>query len=166
MNPHQVLVFGGKIGANRSSDSKLYDFKLKKWSNGPINFTEGKSGFGFCLIQGTLFVAGGNNGSKVLNSFEGFELSTGRRKNLKPMNYARDELSLVNVGEFIYAIGGGGDDGSNLRSVERYDVNLDRWEQVENMLISRRAHSVVSLDGSIYVFGGFDGVKYLCSVER
>lgn len=166
MNQNQVLVFGGKIGAERASDSKLFDLKLKKWTVGPINLAEGKSGFGFCLLDKILFVAGGNNGNQILSSFDSFDLTSGKRLSLKPMNTARDELSLVHANGYLYAIGGGGNDGENLRSVERYDLGLNRWEPVENMLIPRRAHSVVSLGSSIYVFGGFDGLKYLCSVER
>lgn len=91
---------------------------------------------------------------------------TGTSRKLASMNQPRDEFCMLYLNDYLYAIGGGGEKGKNLRSVERYDFKRNVWENDSSLLIPRRAHAGVTAGGNLYVTGGFDGEKYLCSVER
>jgi len=67
----------------------------------------------------------------------------------------------------IYAIGGyGGPDQACLRSAERFDITTNSWMEIPNMSVQRRALAAVTLPDGIYAIGGYDGQKYLDSVEK
>lgn len=118
------------------------------------------------MLKGNLYIAGGNNGDSISDSLEEYDLVNGTSKKLSSMNHARDEVCLLFLDQSLYAVGGGGEKGENLKSVERYDFLNDSWEVCSYLRIPRRAHAGVSVGGNLYVMGGFDGERYLCSVEK
>lgn len=113
-------------------------------------------------------MAGGNNGQDIISDLLEISLSDYQIKYKKQMSFPRDELALV-LGKnkkFFYAIGGySARDERCLNEVERYDIEKDLWEPVASMNNPRRALSAVRLKNGIFAIGGFDGEKYLSSVE-
>lgn len=127
-----------------------------------------RSGFGIISLDGNVYVIGGNDGDSILNTVEVLNLTTGEWKNKQSMFEARDELA-VSLGpdNKIYAIGGfGGRNNQPLKSAEVYDPKLDQWTQLPSLKTARRALAAASLADGIYAIGGFDGEKYLSSVEK
>lgn len=53
-----------------------------------------------------------------------------------------------------------------LNSCERFNFDLDRWEQLPPMRDRRRALAVVTLPDGVFAIGGYDGQRYLSSVEK
>ena len=70
------------------------------------------------------------------------------------MHSARGGVSLVNHGDFLYAIGGN-DGHYRLRSIERYSPELGRWETFGNMKQRRSNLSSTIIDDDIYIIGGW-----------
>lgn len=70
--------------------------------------------------------------------------------------------------KYIVAIGGYNSKGKVLGSCELYSLSQNMWLTSVNINMNqpRRAMSSVTLPDGIYVIGGFDGVKYLNSVEK
>mmetsp|Transcript_29803 Transcript_29803/g.29534 ORF Transcript_29803/g.29534 Transcript_29803/m.29534 type:complete len:90 (+) Transcript_29803:427-696(+) len=69
-----------------------------------------------------VYVFGGFDGLRYLNTMEKFDIRAGKWMQLAPMNTARCSLSGVASSDcqYIYAIGGF--NGIGIRSVERYSV--------------------------------------------
>lgn len=167
LEPDQLIIFGGKQGDAFKADFQCYDLESNNWRSMSISLTEPKCGFGYFQKNHKLYIAGGRvDPGKVTNSFEEYDLYTGKNRKLQPMIIAREEFSLINLNDELYAIGGGNSNGKILRSVERFDFNLGKWELSPDMLIPRRAHTCISAHQRIYSIGGYDGDKYLCSMER
>lgn len=84
------------------------------------------------------------------------------------LNLRRDELAAtLGPDGCLYAIGGyGGSENKCLISAERFDFKTKSWTILGSMSNQRRALSAVSLPNGVYAIGGFDGEKYLNSVER
>lgn len=91
----------------------------------------------------------------------------------------REELAFtIGPDNKIYAIGGYGSyDGTDkykhfitisacLNTVERYDPVTGVWDVIAPMNECRRALAAVTLPDGIYAIGGYNGKKYLDSVER
>lgn len=108
LGDEEIMIFGGKVGADRVSNSKVYNLKTNTWSEGKFSLSEGKSGFGYCVCNNKLYIAGGNNGTDILSSLESYDLETGNKTILNNMSQPRDETQLVQIQNHIYAIGGGG----------------------------------------------------------
>jgi hypothetical protein len=58
-------------------------------------------------------------------------------KSLAPMPTARERLSLVAAGGYLYAIGGDNQIGASLTTVERYDPRTNKWRTMNPMVQSR-----------------------------
>lgn len=84
------------------------------------------------------------------------------------MHFPRDELSFIlGIDGYFYAIGGfGGGSNSCLSHVERFSLEKNKWEDLPELNTARRALTAVSMPDGIYVLGGFNGEKYLSSVEK
>lgn len=84
------------------------------------------------------------------------------------MNLRRDELAAcLGPDNKIYVIGGyGGGDNTGFNSAERYDPETGHWEMIAPMKEARRALSAVALPDGIYAIGGYNGTKYVQTVEK
>ena len=89
----------------------------------------------------------------------------------------RDELqTTMGPDGCLYAVGGYGgqfthnDDLDSpsecLKSAERFDFELEQWETLPSMSDARRALAIVAMPDGIYAIGGYDGQKYLATVEK
>ena len=53
-----------------------------------------------------------------------------------------------------------------LNSAEKYDFATQAWTMLPPMTDARRALAVVAIPDGIYAIGGYDGSKYLATVEK
>lgn len=53
-----------------------------------------------------------------------------------------------------------------LKTAERYNPETGQWEEIAPMAEGRRSHATVTMPDGVYAIGGFNGTKYLASVER
>ncbi|KAG8223349.1 hypothetical protein J437_LFUL001227 [Ladona fulva] len=114
-----------------------------------------------------LYVVGGRDGLKTLNTVEAYDIDANVWTTLPPMSVHRHGLGVGVLGGALYGVGGhdgwlyavGGRDGSScLRSVERFDAYVNRWCSVAPL--ARRRGGVVAVaapeHGAIYAIGGHD----------
>lgn len=68
-----------------------YDLRANKWSH-VANMSGRRLQFGVAVVEGKLYVVGGRDGLKTLNSVECFDLKTKTWSNLPPMSTHRHGL--------------------------------------------------------------------------
>ncbi len=88
---------------------------------------------GAAVLNGRIYVCGGYDGSKFLNSCEVYDQYPNAWAPVAPMNCARSRVSIVAYGDKLYALGGF-DGTSNLNSVEMYDPETNTWSFTTSML--------------------------------
>lgn len=60
----------------------------------------------------------------------------------------------------------GGHDGLQIfNSIECYNPDKDEWVMGVSMLMKRCRHAIATLHGRMFAFGGYNGQKFLDSVE-
>lgn len=75
--------------------------------------------FGVAVLDDKLFIVGGRDGLKTLNTVDCFDPKTKEKTAVTPMNIHRHGLGVGVLGGPLYAVGGH-DGWSYLNSVERY----------------------------------------------
>ena len=165
----KIYLLGGKlVDGSRTDIIEEYDVYKDTWIKSKFKMPAPRSGFSTVLLNDKqLIVIGGNDG-QVLDSVHLLNISTGEWSQLPSMMTKRDELA-VNVGPDgkIYAIGGyGGQNSTCLKSVERFNLQTYEWEKIADLNEPRRALAAVSLPDGVYAIGGYNGSKYLGSMER
>jgi influenza virus NS1A-binding protein len=170
VHKENILVIGGKQAGKRISTTEVYSPVSNEWSVGDLEMISPRSGFSAMAISSNnytddIYVAGGSDGVPLKN----FEMWNGEEwVNLPPLKYRRDELAgTVGPDLNIYAVGGyGGNDMTCLSNGERYCLETESWKDIASMSTPRRALSVVTLPDGIYALGGYDGSKYLKTLEK
>src|SRR5262245_65966581 len=71
-----------------------------------------------------------------------------------PMNEARQEVGVAELGGRLYVVGGFRADGSHTATVEVYDPATNLWSFAAPMPIALDHCAAVAAGGRIYVFGG------------
>ena len=89
---------------------------------------------GVAAFNGKLYVVGGYDGSKFLNTGEVYDPVTNTWTTIADMNSRRSRVALVSNRGRLYAIGGY-DGLCNLNTVEVYDPVTDSWTQGSSMLL-------------------------------
>lgn len=120
--------------------------------------------FGVAVIDKKLFIVGGRDGYKTLNSVECYDFSTQSWKSMPPLSTHRHGVGIVLLDGPLYAIGGN-DGWSFLNTVERWDPQFRTWNFVAPMNTPRSTHGVVRLNSKIFAVGGRDVSSCLRSVE-
>lgn len=112
-----------------------------------------------------LFVVGGFDGTKFLDTAEAFDAETRTWRILPPMTTQRAAAATVAINDRLY-VAGGHDGQSPLRNAERYIPETNTWEVLPPMRIWRSAAAAVTIRGTLYVAGGTDdGTQALNSFE-
>jgi len=116
-------------------------------------------------LNGTIYAAGGYDGSMYLQSAERYDQREGVWVRLPSMNTRRGCHTLTVLGESLYAIGGYNGD-KIVSSVEIYDPRLNAWRMGDPMSSPRGYAAAVNLDGSVYLIGDLQSnVQILDTVE-
>lgn len=156
-----VYVIGGssrETSTNWSPADRIfesivkYDVFRQKWSEtAPMEV--GRIMPGVAILDGQIYVVGGERGSQILANGEVYEPQNDRWRPVAPMIVPRCEFGLCTLGGYLWAIGGwiGEDIGD---SIECYDPLNDNWTLVDTLPAPRFSMGVVSFEGLIYCVGG------------
>mmetsp|Transcript_12890 Transcript_12890/g.40496 ORF Transcript_12890/g.40496 Transcript_12890/m.40496 type:complete len:434 (-) Transcript_12890:196-1497(-) len=112
-----------------------------------------------------IYIFGGNDDAKTLNSCERFNPVANTWESLPPITQARSAAAAAVVGDRIYVCGGN-HCGQTLSHVEAFDVVNHVWHPVAPLFKSRSAAGAAELQGRLYVCGGWSGKQALASCER
>uniref|UniRef100_A0A8C6UVL9 Kelch-like family member 5 n=1 Tax=Neogobius melanostomus TaxID=47308 RepID=A0A8C6UVL9_9GOBI len=120
--------------------------------------------FGVAVLDGRLYVVGGRDGLKTLNTVECYNPHSKTWSVMPPMSTHRHGLGVAVLEGPMYAVGGH-DGWSYLSTVERWDPQARQWSFVASMSTPRSTVGVAVLNGKLYAVGGRDGSSCLRSVE-
>ena len=121
--------------------------------------------FGLALLEKSLFVIGGRDGLKTLNTVDCYSLDRDTwisYPSLTSHRYALQATILGDQDEEPILLSVGGHDGwSFLSSVERYDFGAKAWTSVSPMLNARSNFGLALLGNLCFVLGGRDSASSL-----
>ncbi|XP_069320744.1 kelch-like protein 17 isoform X2 [Eulemur rufifrons] len=104
-----------------------------------------RSSAGVAVLEGALYVAGGNDGTSCLNSVERYSPKAGAWESVAPMNIRRSTHDLVAMDGWLYAVGGN-DGSSSLNSTEKYNPRTNKWVAASCMFTRRSSVGAAVLE--------------------
>lgn len=163
-----IFFVGGCDATYTYYSKKVYKFDIPgKKVERVANLSTGRTGFGICELNDTLFVTGGwTNGHQYLNTCESMDMNTaGEWKQLANMTVPRAGhfMWVDPAANIVYAAGGiSAQNGQPLDTVEAYDVANNKWTVLEQKLNTplQWAMAVPHTDEKhIIVIGGATGAN-------
>ncbi|XP_021940178.1 kelch-like protein 10 [Zootermopsis nevadensis] len=110
---------------------------------------------GTAVVDFDIYVIGGHDDWKDLDSCLCFNAVTKTCREVAPMNERRRSLSVAVLRGAVYAMGGHEcEHREDLRTAERYDCKTNQWSWIAPMNTERRCASAAALNDKIYVAGG------------
>jgi actin-binding protein IPP len=105
-----------------------------------------RSGHGVAVLNGLVYVIGGESDSLIFDSAECFDPSNGMWTSTACMTVPRCGLGVCTIHNSIYAVGGwiGSEIGD---TIERFDPALDQWMTVDKINTLRFAMGVLEYEG-------------------
>lgn len=158
----KIYVIGGAIDENSSypAYSLVYDRQTSEWSNF-FNYNNSIRGAHMsCVVDGNLYIVGGNNGVKTIATMEVYKPDSGKWVSKPEMPTDRGLGAAAVIDGKIYVIGGirgmlpWSLDWYGINTVEIYDIKNNTWSQAADMPTKRWGHTAIAAGGKIYVFGG------------
>src|SRR3990172_3655962 len=144
----------------------VYDRSSGEWTQIPLANNKIRNCHTSCIVDGKMYVMGGNDSSSTLSTMDMFDPSTGEWVSKNSMSTDRGLAACASIEGKIYVMGGMQmNEFSGLSTVEVYNTTNDIWMQVADMPTNRWGHSAVALNGKIYVFGGRSANYPYTSVE-
>ncbi|XP_071453237.1 kelch-like protein 5 [Hetaerina americana] len=160
-----VALMEGVLHPKGSSSSSNQSSATSSNANGSTTSTGGCASGTGSGGKRWLYVVGGRDNFKTLNTVEAFDLDSNVVVTLPPMSTHRHGLGVGVLGGALYGVGGH-DGWSYLNTVERWDPVGRQWSYVAPMATQRSTVGVAVLHGKLYAVGGRDGSSCLRSVER
>jgi N-acetylneuraminic acid mutarotase len=148
-----IFVIGGSNNDVKSA-VQVYNIKNKTWTTKTSMPTK-RAKMGSVLLDGKVYVVGGYDGDKYLNTVEVYDIATDSWtvKNNFPVKVQDVELEVLN-GK-IYAVGGKTEAGV-LSSTYEYNLTADSWTEKKTLNVGRWGHTVISKDNKLYTIGGYN----------
>ncbi|KAG9342445.1 hypothetical protein JZ751_016447 [Albula glossodonta] len=145
-----LFAVGGMDATKGATSIEQYCLRRDSWKQVAV-MSGRRLQFGVAVLEDRLYVVGGRDGLKTLNTVECYN--------------PRSRSWRVAVLEGpMYAVGGH-DGWSYLSTVERWDPQARQWSFVASMATPRSTVGVAVLNGKLYAVGGRDGSSCLKSVE-
>ena len=114
--------------------------------------------YSVCGLIDKVYVIGGNENKKSLNSCIEFDTKSNEYKEVSRMNSTRAAASSVVFKGTIFVTGGfyfyNDRTEVDLRTAERYDHASDSWSQLPEMVQPRSCHGSVAIRNKIFIVGG------------
>jgi len=109
-------------------------------------------------IGGKLYVIGGTDGSKSLNSLEAYDPQANAWTTRAPMPTARHGAAAAVVGGLLYVVGGiNQGENRHLAGLEVYDPAANSWSIKTPMTVPRYLPRAAAIGSKLYVIGGCVG---------
>ncbi len=124
-----------------------------EWQTMP-DMPTGRTGACAVVLDGWIYVIGGENGGAPLKTVERFHPDNNAwDKNVAHLREKRANATAVVLDDKIYVIGGHEEDEAS-GEVERYNPAKNKWEEMEELKIDRILPTAVVFNNKIYVIGG------------
>jgi len=121
-HPIDVISYNVVTGASK----KLQNLKTPRTQHGCTYIRDSNSKFRGVLL------AGGFNGHSATSSSEMYDMETGEWSDMGNLTTERDGVSVIVLGEDIFAMGG--KSSSYLSSVDKFNLTSKSWKSGEDML--------------------------------
>ena len=143
----------GYLAINEAYDPVSDEWRIKS----PMPTARTVLGTNTAVVDGKLYVIGGNAKGYCTNANEAYDPSTDRWTARAPMPTARCHLAVIALNGLVYTFGGTNTNGSIRYSVlEIYDPSTDAWTTGSPMPTARNYMGAVALSGIIYAIGGWN----------
>jgi N-acetylneuraminic acid mutarotase len=152
-----IYAVGGFENRSRfQSVNEAYDPAADAWTTkAPMPSKRETRGTNNAVVDGKLFVIGGNAEGRCSNLNEAYDPVTDSWMRRAPMPTPRCHLAVVALSGLIYAVGGTNTNGSiEYDTVEVYYPATDTWTTAAPMPSGRQDLGAVTLDGVLYALGG------------
>ncbi|MFN0087012.1 MAG: M36 family metallopeptidase [Blastocatellia bacterium] len=128
-------MIGGNNGQSSVAIVRSYAPETNTWSDLPA-LSAARNGHNAALIDGKLYVAGGQNATGALATGEVYDFSTQRWTPIAPLNravlFATDYVGRDAAGNPLWFLIGGQTASGALLGSEVYDVRNNRWVSLDN----------------------------------
>uniref|UniRef100_A0AAZ3SJU6 BTB domain-containing protein n=1 Tax=Oncorhynchus tshawytscha TaxID=74940 RepID=A0AAZ3SJU6_ONCTS len=159
-----MFAVGGMDATKGATSIEQYCLRRDAWTFQVAVLSGRRLQFGVCVLDRRLYVVGGRDGLKTLNTVECYDPDGGSWSVMTPMSTHRHGLGVTVLEGPMYAVGGH-DGWSYLSTVERWDPQARQWSFIASMATPRSTVGVAVLSGKLYAVGGRDGSSCLRSVE-
>ncbi|CAF1047277.1 unnamed protein product [Rotaria sordida] len=154
---NDMIYVVGKCGYNRDDcleTIEQFDPIENKWKLLSFPMTSRRGRVSATIVDDKIYVCGGSDGQKELNTAECFDLkSMNKWSMIKELSTPVAHSAMCSDDNYVYLIGGmEGDKCKN--DCYRYDPNDNSWSQLASMNTERSETGVVYCNDKIYVFGG------------
>ncbi|XP_047672921.1 kelch-like protein 10 isoform X2 [Tachysurus fulvidraco] len=156
--PYSILFAIGFSAESSKNIVETYDSRLDSWMCISSREEQVRVYHGTVFLDGLLYVIGGSNIVKYLNTMCKFDPLDGTWNEAAPMHSRRGYVSVTMLDGFIYAMGGF-DGTMSLNTAERYQPSTNQWSLIPSMLEQRSDASAATLNGKIGGFGGFSRMQ-------
>jgi len=168
----KVWMIGGRDQFGDTLTSiDCYDLKTRTWESNVSHLLHSRFNATAVVFHDTIFVIGGLNGRKILNSVEYYDTTTNNWKEFVSLPSPRHGLDAVVYDKKMYVIGGKSHRGSlspPLDVVVYYDSTSGTWLEDSTWILNKPRifmQSIV-LDDFVYTIGGLLIDLKLDVVER
>ena len=169
----RIFVIGGDGPGGPSKLVQRYDLGTGEWTYGaemPIR----RCALGLGLRKGKIVAVGGigagwDNWWFIVSSVQEYDPIGDTWSNLPDLPEARDNITVVSVGDRFFALGGRTPDAEDRASprVFEYDAPQGTWIEQTPMNHDRYYHAATTLRGAIYIIGGWTDTNAVeVTVER
>ena len=137
---------GGRWSDSRSlATVECFNSFQQQWTK-LASLRHPRSGHGIAILDGCIYVVGGESDSLIFDNTECFNPATQKWTTIPSMTVPRCGLGVCACNNKIYAIGGwiGSQIGD---TVERFDPELNRWIEVDRVQTLRFAMGVIEYKG-------------------
>jgi len=155
---NKIYVIGGshekfdRVQSGILNTMEALDVDRLEWENCPP-MTIPRHGHAVVSEGHLIYVVGGDNGERQLDSMEVYNCQTGEWQSGPPMMTPRRCLSLVIIGRKIYAIGGL-ENTEPSATTEVFDILGGTWQKMPDMPTARGIAATTVYNRQVYVFGG------------
>jgi N-acetylneuraminic acid mutarotase len=155
--PQEVVFALGGCGDDEILASVMcYDVASGVWRKA-APMTEARTDLGSCVLNGALYVTGGEDGGAVLASVERYDPSLDTWSAVPALPLPRRGHCACAVGDAMYVLGGiEWIDGKEraVSTVLKFDSRTQTWSEVAPMPSGRDFAGACVVGTNIYIFGG------------
>jgi len=163
--PSKVVLATGGWSLQPTDVIETFNYLTNSWSINPVKLPINSAYHGVIELGGKLYIAGGYDGERYLDSLYCLDMSTMVWEEKSSMMSKRCYIATVTFDGKIYALGGHDGGTSRLKTVETYDPSTNMWTEMPSMNRRRSDFGATVVEGKIFAVGGFDGQDVLSSVE-
>lgn len=161
-----------EYGSDQINRSAVTGGSLENWSDGSVYDTT-TVGMGTAIVNGRLYVVGGNNGGTIEKDVTYTQVSAGTfgtwASDANNLSTARTFHGFAAYNGYLYAVGGMTSGGAILDSVEYAPINTDGsvgvWTTTSSLPVPNALGRAVAYNGYLYLLGGSEGSTIQNSVH-